>query len=62
MMDVCRKCLCSIALAASLASQTPAQVIEIINADFEADSPMVSPPSGWTATAGTMYVTTGAGH
>jgi hypothetical protein len=39
-----------------------AQSISLLNGDFELDTPAMSPPSGWTANTGTMYVTTGVGY
>jgi hypothetical protein len=35
--------------------------VPLINGDFEIDTPVVSPPTGWTTSAGAMFVTSGSG-
>ena len=37
------------------------QVIGLLNGDFELDPAVTSPPTGWTVSDGTMYVTSGSG-
>lgn len=44
-----------------LISPAAAQTIGLFNADFELDAAVTSPPTGWTASAGTLYVTSGSG-
>ncbi len=43
-----------------LASHAGAQTLSLSNGDFEWDSPVVSPPSGWTLDEGKVYVTSGS--
>jgi hypothetical protein len=45
-------------------SSTPAlsQTIDLMNGDFELDTPGTNPPSHWTASIGTMYAANGFGY
>ena len=51
----------SMVFAALVGTTASAQFLPIINQDFELDTPVTSPPSGWTVSAGAMYVTSGSG-
>lgn len=52
----------ALALAASLAilTQCSAQTLNLVNGDFEADTPVTSQPTGWTLSQGKVYVTAGS--
>lgn len=43
-------------LGGLLSSSALSQTIGLINGDFELDTSVISPPTGWTAYTGTMYV------
>lgn len=50
--------LCVVSSAVLSLLTAPAQCVQInlINGDFEFDSPVASPPTGWTTSTGAMYV------
>jgi len=49
-------------LATALLLSPPcwAQTLNLVNGDFELDTPVFSPPTGWTLGQGEMYVTSGS--
>src|SRR5262245_33052418 len=51
--------LAATVLAVGMTSLATGQTIPLINGDFELDAPVTSPPTGWLASVGSMYVTFG---